>query len=234
MSRTFAAVVAAAVIAGQANASTITWGLATDTTGPSSVSSTDSLVKAFDSGGTGATVNGVSFASAGAAGDDVYDALSLLSSGSFDRFDNDADLGDAGLDLLLRTGDYVQQLAPVSITLTGLVIGKEYELQVFFMDQRDINGPPAGCAGCNDRQVTLTSGAGSVTLEADPGNTSAAPFGQYVLGTFTADATTQAFDLSGPVVQQINAWQLRVPEPSAIALLAFGAVALSWRMRSNQ
>jgi hypothetical protein len=125
--------------------------------------------------------------------------------------------------------------------LTGPVFGKRYELQIFFMDQRGSwNSPPQGCyrldpggMSCNDRTVTLSSGSSFVTLEADPDNdSSTAPFGQFALGLFTAEATFQEFVHSGPVVQQVNAWQLGmdpIPEPSAWTLLAAGLVAVVWR-----
>ena len=99
------------IVAATAGASTITWGLATDTTGPSNISTTGTLVKAFDSGGSGVTVNGVPFAAAGVAGDDVFTALSA---GTFTQFDDNANLGDADLDTLLRTGNY---LAPLGAPL---------------------------------------------------------------------------------------------------------------------
>jgi hypothetical protein len=66
-----------------------------------------------------------------------------------------------------------------------------------------------------------------VALEADPGNGSASPFGQYAIGTFVADATTQAFATNGSAVAQVNAWQLRLiatPEP---AWLTLGVPALA-------
>lgn len=227
---------AVALVSSPTIASTITWGPATDTTSASDVSTTGSLVKAFDSGGLGTTVNGVTFAPAGNGGDDVYAAIGL---GTFGQFDDLADLGN--LDALLRTGNYTappQNTPPTIMSLSGLVSGTQYQLQIFFMDQRGSPfSPPAGCVGCNDRQVTFTSASNSVTLEADPGNTSSAPFGQYVVGAFTADSSTQAFGVTGagfdqfgtPVsLRQVNAWQLRaVPEPASVTLLAFGVSLLA-------
>jgi hypothetical protein len=192
-------------------------------------------------------VNGVVFASAGSTGDDVFAALG---GGAFDQFDDNADLGDPGLDLLLRTGDYSSSVGSLpssivtTVTLTGLEVGMTYELQVFFMDQRNSpSSPPNSCVGCADRFLTLTSGSNSVTLDADTGNTLAAPFGQFVLGTFTADSVTQTFDTTGGALldpfwnspisnRQVNAWQLRVlPEPGPLAMLAAAAAVSLLRRR---
>jgi hypothetical protein len=84
-------------------------------------------VKAFDSGGGGATVNGVVFA----AGDgELTLQLSVADA------DAGADLGDPGLDLLLRTAGWsLSSSAP--FTLSGLTLGNTYEPQFFSMDQRD-------------------------------------------------------------------------------------------------
>jgi hypothetical protein len=226
---------------------TISWGDARDTLGPTSILKSGTLVKAFDSGGAGAIVNGVWFAAGASAGDDIVLSSAPSGGSTFYAFDDNADLGDAGLDTLLRTGDYAQRIGfggSVPVMLTGLVIGKRYELQIFFMDQRGSwNSPPFGCYGldpggmsCNDRTVTLTSGSSFVTLEADPdNNSSTAPFGQFAVGVFTADATFQDFVFSGPVVQQVNAWQLRmepIPEPSEWTLLAMGMIAVLWGKRT--
>jgi hypothetical protein len=228
-----------AAAAGPASASTITWGPASDTMGPTAISTTGTLLKAFDSGGAGATVNGVTFAAGETAGDDVIFPRSPYSS-YFYAFDDNADLGDVGLDALLRTGAYAQPIGgpgTEAISISGLSIGTQYELQFFFMDQRgSYNSPPQGCRGCNDRTVTFSSGSNSVTLDADPDNdSSAAPFGQFVIGYFTADATSQGFDISGSVVQQVNAWQVRaIPEPETYALSLLGLAGVRFLVRRRK
>jgi hypothetical protein len=213
--------------------------------GPTAISTTGTLLKAFDSGGAGATVNGITFAAGETAGDDVIFPRSHSS--YFFAYDDNADLGDVGLDALLRTGAYSQNgwvPGTEAISISGLSIGTQYELQFFFMDQRgSYSSPPQGCKGldpggasCNDRTVTFSSGSNSVTLEADPdNNSSAAPFGQFVLGYFTADATFQGIEISGPVVQQVNAWQVRVvPEPETYALALLGLVGVRFLVRRRK
>jgi len=223
------------------HASTITWGVVTDTTAASDISTAGSLVKAFNSGGASTTVNGVTFAQFATAGDDIYDSFDAQFPGlvgTNNVFDDQANLGV--LDPLLSTANF---LAPVGggstiIKLLGLTTGSQYDLQYFFTDQRgSIFSLPAGCVGCNDREVTLTSGSNSVTLEADPGNASTAPFGQFVIGSFIADNSFQEFIVSGPEVRQVNAWQLRtseVPVPAAVWLFGtalVGFVGLSRRRK---
>lgn len=214
-----------------ANAATISWSGATDTTSASDISTVGSLVKAFNSGGASTTVNGVTFSTFGTSGDDIYNSFDTVFSppGTNNVFDDLADLG--ALDLLLSTANFLgTPNGTHTIALDGLTAGINYELQLFFTDQRgSITSLPAGCVGCNDREVTFTSGANSVTLEADPGNDSAAPYGQFTLGFFTADAASQTFTISGVEVQQVNAWQLRtsaIPVPAAVWLFSSGLVGL--------
>jgi len=216
MHRIAIALILGALIAGQAGASTITWGPATDTTGPSDIANTGTLFKAFNSGGAAVNVNGVAFDKTNAVGDDINFSFFSGAAGG-------GSLGNAALLALLDTATYTQLQTPSPVTLTGLTPGSPYELQLFFMDQRSFSV---------DRTVTYSSGGNSVTLEADPNNASTAPFGQYVIGTFTADATTQGFVITGPIVQQVNAWQLRVvPEPSSLALLGLGVGLLVLQRR---
>jgi hypothetical protein len=60
--------------------------------------------------------------------------------------------------------------------------------------------------------------------------------GQFAIGTFTADSTSQVITFNGPVQDILSAFQLRtstVPEPTTIALLglAFLGVMASRRRR---
>ena len=220
MARILAAFFSAVLMAASAGASTITWGPATDTTGPSDVSLAGFLVTAVDMAGVGATVNGVAFQN-GFSG--PPHAFSGLVNRNF-AFADGADLGDPDFTELLRTAGWSGR-GPGDITLTGLTPGFTYDLQIFFMDQR-------GC--CNDRHVTLTSGLNQVTLAADPGNGLGAPFGQFTIGTFVADAATQGLAISGEVVTQVNAWQLReiaIPEPGSLLLVGSGVTLLAQRRR---
>ncbi len=128
--------------------------------------------------------------------------------------------------------DDAATVADRTSTLTGLIGGSTYEIQIFLADLRD--APFA-----LNRYMTITDGNGGTFGSLATTNislTSAAANrgnGLILTGVFTANATTQSFEnnlidadvpatLVGP---QYNAYQLRlIPEPSAVAcsLLALG------------
>ena len=110
--------------------------------------------------------------------------------------------------------------------INGLTIGAVYEFQWWFSDSRPFSTGP----------VTATTGAISVSL--DPNTTdSAGGIGQYAIGTFIADATTQdiVFSTTGNAVGH-NAFQVRqIPEPSSGVLVAAGfLLAAVLRQRPNR
>jgi len=106
--------------------------------------------------------------------------------------------------------------APITLKIGSLSVGQMYQFQWWVNDPRG--------TGDFDRTTTATAGNG-VSLEHNLGNAEGG-VGQYVIGTFTADATTQQIIFqgagTGPNVgsTQINAFQLRaIPEPTSAALL---------------
>jgi len=150
-----------------------------------------------------------------------------------------------------------------TVSLSGLTIGNTYEMQILVNDARG-----GGGAGIRDIEwkVGFNDGAGGTTIAglADltnrPFNNNGDPnlAGDFIIGTFVADATTQSFtygatrgnnpgdefDLGGALTQisggqtQINAFQLRetavappVPEPTTTALFGLGGLALLLRRR---
>src|SRR6185436_15201179 len=71
-------------------------------------------------------------------------------------------------------------------TLGTLTIGRTYEIQVWYSDQRP--GVPTLVLGTVTNLAALTQGPLSGGLEADPNNVSGAGdtvFGQFAIGTFT-------------------------------------------------
>lgn len=100
-----------------------------------------------------------------------------------------------------------------TVTINNLTIGHVYAIQFWVDDSR---------AGIPSRNETLTStGGNTVTLDFNNID-GAGGFGQYSIGTFAADALTQAFTITGvSAPPQMNAIQVRdlgvsIPTPAAL------------------
>jgi hypothetical protein len=123
-----------------------------------------------------------------------------------------------------------------SITLGGLTVGRKYLLQFWVSDPRGGN--------LLSRTETLTGSAADVNAPtlayAGPGSVD----GQWVIGTFTADATSQSLSLTGgnsnatsgdPGSAQVNLLQLRdvtsAPEPALLGSLTLLSYPLLARRR---
>ena len=193
-----------------ASAATITWGPAISVAAPTDVVTTGQLVEADDIGSAVATsVNGVTFAAAGPAG---------WGNTNFAAYGTAGMAGTYGA--ALTTGTFTDGNGSTgSHIYTGLTIGNNYLLQVWFVDTRFGGG--TGTNQLLDGVAPNLSGTG-----------------QYAIGTFTADATTQAFTWTenGPQFNgaTLNLAQLRdvtpipatAPEPSALSLAMLGLVGL--------
>ena len=145
-----------------------------------------------------------------------------------------------------------------TITYSGLTVGNTYEIQVFTNDAR-ISGGRAN--NNVDWQTGFSDGVNSLAVSATNGSNGASSLnnrvsdglggwtgetsGDSIIGTFIATATTQSFETAGTSDgganwtnggrSQINGIQLRetavIPEPSSIALLGLGGLALIMRRR---
>jgi hypothetical protein len=221
-----------------ARADLITWGPSQDVTSASDVSLNGTLVtarKCWANTITSPTVNGVTFV--------AYAPLGWDNGGWF--LMDGSSTGDAGYDGLL---DNARVTSPTTLTnptnwggirldtLGTLTIGRTYEIQVWYSDQRP--GVPGNVL--NDRVMTLSSATGVATLlfgevqnlgaltqgglsgglEADPNNTSGAGdtvFGQLATGTFTRTSTDELWLLvqgrhplpSNVLAPHVNAFQIR-------------------------
>lgn len=205
------------------------------------MSTAGSLVHAFNIGleaGTDTTVNGVTFTSTRETG--LTGKISFSNAPTFSRtaFGNTTEPFNslsADYKFILQSAVYKSSPSAVgtfSLTLEGLTIGAEYQIQVWTHDSRDLVNTRTGGTEFS------TTGGGTVTTFMNIGNGEGANgyaggTGQYVLGSFVATATTQEITLTSivdPGSPQINALQLRqlsgIPEPGTYALL-FGAAALA-------
>jgi hypothetical protein len=185
-------------------AATITWNTPQNISGDTDVSTTGSLVQASNVSGPNTTVNGVTFAEfpTGGGGGSVTFGLFTLN-GSFGDFggylNSDAPF-TANYAALLSTGDFGSNNSVMTLTINSLTVGDTYQFQVWMNDSRGIFGQQGS---------TVTSGASVHML----GNTTGVNggTGQYVVGTFVADATTQTIQFQGdPNVGTFeNAFMLR-------------------------
>jgi hypothetical protein len=229
----------------------ITWGSATNIANDGDVDTTGTLVYAYNFGSgssaTTQTVNGVTFSPFV-----IQDFANSQTTGNVTVSESDgylvSDLNvgsvsspfsglTASYRSLLSSEVYSSNFATMRVDLGGLTPGDSYRLQWWTNDSAMTNSP-----GGNFFDSVIGGGsAGSVTLAT---NTSRAVggLGQYVIGTFTANAVTESFTLVGTGTSTynfplLNALQLRtvaVPEPStyamALAGLACGGFSM-WRRR---
>lgn len=229
---------ATALLAGTAltsHAALVTWGAPTVISGDSDVVTTGTLFVAGNFGPvgvSGTTINGVTFDPVPISAPDGITTTTVTPlSASYLTLLNSA---------LLLPAD-----TTVTLTITGLTIGENYLFQAWVNNSgRDIPFFERG-----DFPTTISDGLGNeVSLYpgdngngTGPGDTNLPPvLGEYVTGTFTADATSQSFEFfSGEIPGVVNGIQVRslsaasVPEPgTALAgLAAAGVCGFSRRRR---
>lgn len=140
--------------------------------------------------------------------------------------------------------------SPGTQTFSGLTVGDTYSIQIFSNDAR--NGRNSnfvavfsdGTQSVADSMAAGTAGFNQLDNRS-PDNGSGNAGGDYIIGTFTADATTQSFDASGSTNggsslnsvdrAQINGIQLRnisvIPEPSSALLTGLAGLLFMFRRR---
>ena len=210
------AAVSCLLFAGAAAGASIAWSPAQDTASAIDIETSGTLVEAINATASGspATVNGVTFTAS--------DALLDRSFGG-DTLDGQT-TGDADLDGLVGRFDFGNGTSTAIVLADGLLtVGSDYLVQVFFTDLR-------GC--CDGRDMTFGDGLGNeIELNATGGG-----FGQYALGTFTADGTGQTLTLrtNGFGNAHITGYQVRalpIPEPGTGALMLLGLAILGGHSR---
>jgi hypothetical protein len=163
------------------HAAPISWGTATTVSDESDVATTGHLLHAEHWGGADATVNGVAFT---AAQENVVASPASGSLGINADIGAPASVSAAYRDLL--KGNWYTAADGSSVTLHHLQPGNPYLVQIWSSDPR-----------YSPAQVQTITGGPSLGIKT----------GQWVTGTFTADATTQVIHIGGAGI--INAVQVR-------------------------
>jgi hypothetical protein len=204
----------------------ITWGTATNISGDTDVSTAGTLFGAYNVGNSAGalqvTLNGVTFqpfvitTNPTTVGNFSLSETpaTLLGTNSFGSSSAPFTGLSSNYQNLLDSAGYANEADTMTLTISGLMIGQQYQFE--WWDNSSFSSAYS---------TTATAG-NSIALNSDTTNT-AGGLGQYVIGTFTANATNEPIAFSsvgnGPAV---NAFQVRtVPEPSTW-VLAFGGVGL--------
>jgi hypothetical protein len=228
-----------------AQAASFTWGSPQNISGDSDVSTTGSLVDAYNIGSTGVssqTVNGVLFqsfavpnlSSGATSGNFAISGVSIQSSNTLGGSSSAPFTNLSSAYQAVLAPEIVSNNTPFTLTISGLTLGGQYQFEWW------ANESIPGTA-----RTTATSG-NSVTL-ADNVSGADGGLGQFALGSFTADASTQVVTFN-PVISgvfnfaELNAFQLRqisgpagVPETGgtlALLALALGGLALLSRRQA--
>ena len=229
------------LVSPRANGANITWDSPQQITGDTDVSTTGTLLGAFNVGDTGVPstmVNGVNFQSFAAPGGVGMSGNFSMTSGGFGVFNSNTSGASANAPFTTLTSQYQTLLSsyvtplfgPVTLTMSGLMIGKQYQFEFWSNLSSQMFG----------YQITATGGINAVSLSSNTGSADGG-LGQFVTGTFTADALTQDVSFLGDGDGGfLNAFQLRqlgasgVPETgSTFGLLAgalVGVAVLRWKL----
>ncbi|MGB8170134.1 MAG: autotransporter-associated beta strand repeat-containing protein [Chthoniobacteraceae bacterium] len=179
-------------------AAPITWGPVRDISADSDVSTNGVLVKAVCKASTQPVVNGVTFTPA-------YSGDSLSGQNASGAAAGALPVGggiSASYAAMLSGNDYsTTSGATLTLTLNGLTVGQHYEVQFWANDSdaSSLGMQTVKSSGAQDPWVVLNMNKSG----ADGGK------GQFALGTFTADATSQQVKITGSGSPVIQAYQVR-------------------------
>ena len=210
------------LVGNAAQAATIVWDSPTQTTGlASDVLTVGTLVEASCNNPASPTVNGVPFTAQGSG--ISYIGYYNLNFTSYANTPSTWASPDPGMVALVGGSAY--SVNAITLTLNNLVIGGNYIVQIF-EPTWDHNWMTNFTGGANTSDYVSPSGA------AGTGPANLTP--EYIVGSFTADGSSQTIGTSGPNgYTEVAAVQVRaVPEPAtwAIFLAGFGVLGFK-RMR---
>ena len=197
----------------------VTFGAAQTISGAGDVSTTGTLVDAYDFSGSSATVNGVLFSSMASVGGTGNLSISGgdYEYGYYGKGGSSTTYGslDSSYQNLLTNGLYVNSSNPFSLTESGLTAGHSYQVQYFVNDSRSL---------ASGRTETVTSSGGNISQPLSYNSTGLdGGVGQFVNGTFTATTGgTVTLTAASTSSAQINGLQFR-DLGNAGAPITFGA-----------
>jgi hypothetical protein len=214
------------------HAAMIDWAPVTNIAGDTDVSTNGTVVGAFNLGDSGvatATANGVMFQPFAISGGSNTYTVGNFTFANADTFENVAPAATTtwrpltvAYESLLTSAVTLKADRLLTLTMTGLTVGQTYEFQTWVNNSNRQNG-----FNNNLYETTVSDGTNEVNLYAgDNGADREIPPvpGQYVIGTFTADATSQIVTFqNGEINGWVNGFQVRaIPEPGTVALVALG------------
>lgn len=200
-----------------ASAGAITWvaqGTFTDNTVLALAGAPAYEVYGVDFGGSGAqtTANGYTF------GDYVTAGNMSVAGGGFGLFNSymvgGATTGDSALDTVLTYGLYGSQ--GNTATLNNLTVGKTYTVLALLDDTRGGSAGPSTTFTVRD--VVGDIGPGTSPLQTFEFANGSPSVGGYIIGTFTAAATTQPFTVRDGASSQYNVVILFTNPPPVVPL----------------
>jgi PEP-CTERM motif len=236
----FAILMAAALLpwgVERADAAAIVWGSPQTISGNTDVDTTGTLVGAFNMGGTGVpttTVNGVTFTGIALSGTTVTSGnFTFTQTGGW----NSNNITSANAPFSTLSPSYQNLLSwiagdftnPATITIGGLTVGAKYEFEWW---SNDSNG---------FQSLTTATAVNSVTLTTNTTGVNGG-VGQFDIGTFTADTSSEAVTFSSSLQDIMSGFELRqtaaaVPEPGSLLVLCSGLATmftLCGRRRKNR
>lgn len=216
-------------VATGASAGLITWGSPTTVSGDSDVDTTGTRVYAYNIGPSdvaATTVNGVAFDAFAFPGQGNFSnsvtvgsvtftesPSTLQSYGALTFGTNATPFGNlsSSYKTMLSSGGTALMDSTITATLGDLTVGRQYRLQWWTSNARN------GIGVINETFATTIAASGSNEVTLDSNSTdSDGGLGQFVIGTFTADSTSQTFTLNSPTGNTsplINGFQVRLVAP---------------------